>query len=46
MQCVFAEMDGMGLQSPTQMELQRSLEEWNRYCKKNADALYAEELEV
>ena len=41
--CVFAEMDGMGLESPTQTELKRSLEAWNQLCKKKSDATYAED---
>ncbi len=43
LECVFAEMDAMGLESPTQTELKRSLEEWNRYCSKKNDATCAEE---
>lgn len=41
--CVFAEMDSMGLESPTQTELKRSLEAWNQYCKKKSDATCAED---
>lgn len=45
LQCVFAEMDGMGIESPTQEELKRSLDEWNRYCKKKNGVSSAEEPE-
>lgn len=42
--CIFAEMEGMGLETPTQKELQRSLEEWEKLQKKKG-ASYAEEPE-
>lgn len=42
LQSVFAEMEGMGLESPTQEELKRSLDEWNQYCKKNENVSSAE----
>ena len=43
LQCVFAEMEGMDLETPTQKELQRSLDEWNRLCKRTeGDALYVD----
>lgn len=46
LECVFVEMESMGLETPTQKELQRSLDEWNRCCKKtNGDAFYARDLE-
>lgn len=46
LECVFAEMEGMGLETPTQKELQRSLDEWNRYCKKTENsASYVEDME-
>ena len=45
LECVLAEMEGMGLETPTQKELQRSLDEWNRYYSKKNDALYVEELD-
>ncbi len=43
LQSVFAEMEGMGLESPTQEELKRSLDEWNQYCKKKNGASSVEE---
>ena len=43
LECVFAEMEGMGLETPTQKELQRSLEEWNRYCKKTGNVVFCGE---
>ena len=43
LQCVFAEMEGMDLVTPTQNELLRSLDEWNRLCKRtDGDAIYAD----
>lgn len=47
LECVFAEMEGMGLETPTQQELQRSLELWNQYCKKTSkDASCASDMDI
>lgn len=40
---VINEMEGMGLQTPIQEELERSLEEWNRYSNQKKDVSYAAE---
>ena len=42
LQCVFAEMEGMGLETPTQQELQRSLEEWEQ-CRKKSNVTCVED---